>query len=139
MNGTLLLAVALASASPLRVVVFDLDAAPDLAGLAKTTTEALLLHLGKKKDLTAIAEAELKIFVQHHRDRHEVELEQDLAPDVELAKKVSADRLLSGRLSKFGSGLVITLSLADPARGIVERRESANADRPEELERAAQE
>lgn len=139
MNGTLLLAVALASASHLRVVVFELDAAPELAGLAKTTTEALLLHLGKKKDLTAIAEAEVSILVQHHRDRHEVELDPELLLDAEIAKKISADRLLSGRLSKFGTGLILTLSLADPAHGVVERRESANADRPEELARAAQE
>jgi TolB-like protein len=138
MGASALLALVVASqpntAFQGKVVVFNLKAPPELAGVAQRTTEQILLHLGKKTGITAIGEAEIQILVQHAEDKNAVEGcgegENCLAA---MSRTAEADKLLVGNIGKWGSGFLATLSVTDAKKGTVEKGDSATADTEAEL------
>src|SRR5688572_18843762 len=80
-----------------KVVVFNLKAPQEIAGIAQRVTEQILLHLGKKSGITAIGEAEIQILLQHAEDKDAVqgcgEGENCLA---QMSRTAEADKLLVG-------------------------------------------
>ena len=66
-----------------RVVLYNLQADKELAGLAAQLNDVILLHLGKSSQRTVIGENELNLMLEHEKDKQVVTCEGD---DVCLAK-----------------------------------------------------
>lgn len=125
----LLLTVGLAHAAPRSVVVYDLAAEPDHAAQARQLTDALLVHLGARADLTAIGQAELTVMVGHAQDRQAVDrrcaTEDCLG---RLLEATQAEQVIAGRLGRIGDAWTVTLKLIDSRRKVTARGEVATAD-----------
>lgn len=123
-----------AHAAPRSVIVYDLAAEEAHAAQARQLTDALLVHLGARADLTAIGQAELKVMVGHAQDRQAVD--QRCATEDCLGRLLEATRaeqVISGRLGRIGDAWTVTLKLIDTRRKVTARGEVATADSVEAL------
>jgi hypothetical protein len=128
----------LAIAAPVRVLVHDAAAAPELAPQAHHLSEELLLALGKLDQLVVVGETELKVMLAHESETRD--LDECLRGEECLAKlerAVDAEKLLRAHLARWGNGFMVTLSLSDLQSASLERGESCQGDAFEEVERCA--
>lgn len=123
-----------AHAAPRSVVVYDLAAEDAHAAQARQITDALLLQLSARSDLTVIGQAELKVMVGHAKDRQAVD--QRCATEDCLGRLLDAtqaETVISGRLGRIGDAWTVTLKLIDSRRVATARGEVATADSLEAL------
>jgi TolB-like protein len=116
-----------------RVVVFDLQAPPEQGPLAHRMTDRILLELGKRSGITAVGETEIRIMVEHSEDKKELSVCESAECLEEIKRATEADKLITGHLGPWGDGVLVTLTLTDVAKKVVERGESATGDSEEEV------
>ncbi len=111
------------------VVVYDVEAAEGLEGLAARITDALLIRVGRQPGVTAIGQSELRVMLAHQKDK-EVLLDCEGREEclARLSEAADARRVVTGRVGKIGDAFVLTLKLSDAQRSVVARGESVSAD-----------
>jgi TolB-like protein len=123
------------SISSRRIAVFQLRSSDEHKVVAMRLLEAMLLELSHKPGVVAIGEPEMRVLAAHEKDLDDLEActqrDECLA---RLRRIVEADEIVTGHIGRWGQGYLVTLSLSDAKRSIVERGESATADNPAELE-----
>ena len=119
-----------------RVLVQRLQPVGVEAALARTLEEALTLELGGRKGITVVSSAELEQTVQVAQEQVELgcdDLEQCM---VEVQQKLQVSELISGKLSRLGGELIVTLGLLDVDKRAVQRRVTRQAKQVAQLRAA---
>src|SRR5262249_48843674 len=114
-----------------RLVVYSLRAEPELEDLAQRITDALLVHLGKRSDVGVLGEAEMRLILSDLQEEADLSNEDCRRAEeclVRLSQAADAEQMLVGRLGRLGDSYVVTLSLMNTARAIVERSDTCSAD-----------
>ena len=116
-----------AQAPSQRWLVQRIEALAVDAALARSVEEAVVLQVGKREGITVVSPAELEQTVKFARTAAELGCDQLDRCLVEVQKKLKAERLISGKVSRLGSELVLTLALLDVANKTVGRRVTRQA------------
>jgi TolB-like protein len=111
-----------------RWLVQRIEAVAVDAALARSVEEAVVLQVGKREGLTVVSPAELEQTVQFAKTAAELGCDQLDQCLVEVQKKLKAERLISGKVSRLGSELVLTLAQLDVANKTVGRRVTRQAN-----------
>ncbi len=116
-----------ASSSPLKIAVVELGASVADAGLAGAATSAVVRAMASLKELpkgsTVLGPEELKAIVNQQALDQLAGCDGDRCT-LDLAKVISADRVVAGRVGVVGGDALIFLSLIDPGQGVVLARSS---------------
>lgn len=126
-------APAAAEGGKLKVVVYRLKAEEGLGSLAEQLSDEMLLHLGKRADLVVVGESEIQVMLSHEKDKKVLMCDDEQRCLAKLSEAIQADKVITGRVGKLGTSHLVTLKLADAKRSVVERGETAEADKPAEL------
>jgi hypothetical protein len=123
-----------------RIVVYTLRSAKELEPLAQRLSDHALIHLEKRSDVKAIGESELKLAAEYAKNAADLSSE-DCRKAAECLARVTqlageADRLISGHVAKLGGSFVVTMTLMDAKKAIVEKKDSVSAETPSALEAA---
>ncbi len=122
------------AATKTRIAVYALKAPPELERLAQRTSEELLIHLGKRSDLTVLSQQEIEILLGHQADEQSVgACEGSDACLAKLTEIVDVEKVITGRLGTLGPGYLVTLALSDAKSAAIDRAESATTDDETEL------
>jgi TolB-like protein len=119
-----------------RVVLYDLQADKELAGLAAQLNDVILLHLGKDPQRTVIGESELSVMLQHEKDKQVVTCEGDDVCLAKISEAVDAERIITGHVGRFGDTYMVNLKISDASKAAVLRGETASAENAGDLQKA---
>ncbi len=116
-----------------RLIVYHLNADDTLRDLAVHLSQELVVHLSAHDDLVVTSEDEVRLQLEHQKDRAALGCSNDEQCLRQLAAIVDSDKIITGHLGKLGRQYVVSLKLANPAEAVVERTESASAESRDEL------
>jgi TolB-like protein len=119
-----------------KVVVFTLKASPELKPVAQRLTDQILLTLGKRPGVKAIGEAEIQLLLEHQEDKKALTQCKDEECLSNATRAAEADKLIIGHVGRWGEGFLVTLSVADAKKSVVERSESATGDSEKDVAQA---
>ncbi len=113
-------------------MVSGLEAEPELADLAKTLSDELLIR-ADDGEREVIGRSELELLMQHQRDKQLAGCEGNQACLAQIAVAAKGEHLLTGRLGRLGGSYLVTLHLLDAQRGAVLRSASDAVDNEGDL------
>jgi TolB-like protein len=119
-----------------RIVVFTLKSSPELTPVAQRMTDQILLILGKRGGIKVLGEAEIQLLLEHQEDKKALTQCKEDDCLANASRAAEADKLITGHVGKWGEGFLVTLSVADAKKAVVERSESATGDSEKEAVQA---
>lgn len=111
---------------PVKLLIQKIDAVDVDIALAKSLEEALVLDIGKREGFSVVTSAELTSTVNNAKTGMEMGCEGSDACLVEVQKKLSVGTLISGKVTKLGEELILSLNTVDVNKSTVGKRVSVN-------------